>query len=164
MAFFVRKYPSKAEFDKHAEELYTKIGDSKSGIELKKLVTKKMEDPKWNTGLNDQELANLAHKMNYGPLYHAIAKRVSGSTRQKEFPQIAKYYESADHSKLLDILTIAKERPLSDDEFKEAQAILSKSITEAPVAVGVTTTANVAAYPVPLGSEAPGKKKKKQGV
>lgn len=93
--FFVHKIPSREVFKDTATELFKKIGDDATGTSLKGVLTKKFEDLKWKPEITEADMVELAKRINYGPLYHAIAKRLSPAMRKAEFPQIAGKFEAA---------------------------------------------------------------------
>lgn len=79
-----------------------RINEMELGNELAKALEKD------TFGLTDEELVKLSKILNHGPLYYAVAGKVSGPVRRQSFPEIAQKFED-------------------------------------------TTSANVAAYPVPIG-------------
>lgn len=92
--FIVKKVPSKAAFLAQQGEIYAKLGVNKeSGIEFKKHLTNKLEQLNWKPELSEDELVELANRINFGPLYHVIARRLSPAKRKDVFPGIAKQYE-----------------------------------------------------------------------
>lgn len=60
-------------------------------MELGNALAKALE--KDSFGLSDEELVKLSKIMNHGPLYYAVAGKVSAPVRRQNFPEIAQKFE-----------------------------------------------------------------------
>lgn len=135
LSFFLESVPSREDFRKHEDELF-KVIKRKFNLtkaEFSKKLAEKVSSPGWKTPLTELELVELAHRVNTYPVYLAIAKRLPIETVKAEFPSLEK--------KVL---------------AKNEQA------TPAPGS-SFTSTANVAKYPVPIGSTMLRRKPKRRG-
>lgn len=171
--FLVHKLPAAGPaFQDKVGEFYKLTGDTESGTDIKNLLTKRFDELNWKPELSDEDMITLAKKVNYGPLYYAIAKRISPKARQQAFPEIAgKFEDSAPSSappKVNASLGYVNEEGMftstqllcvPEELLQQLQLYMNK--TEAAGAVGspgvgtATTTANTAPFAVPLGSLAP---------
>ena len=121
--YIVNTLESKEQYDDLSPKLFGILGDDAKGTGFKAQLLRLLENLKWNHGLSEDELIELAKRINYGPIYHAVARRISPAKRQQHFPEIAKKFENA---------PVMTSNPVS------------------PPGVG-TTTAQVAKIPVPIG-------------
>lgn len=92
--FIVRKVSSKEDFQAKEAQIYNLVGDKGSGMEFKKHLTDKLGQLNWKSDLSEDELIELAKRINYGPLFHVIAKKISPKKRHDEFPEIAGKFEA----------------------------------------------------------------------
>lgn len=94
--YFIHKAPPAGDkFQNVVGEFYKKAGDTPEGVEVKKQFEKAFSDKSWKTDLSEEDMITLAKKINYGPLYHAIAARLSPNKRNDAFPELKDKFESA---------------------------------------------------------------------
>lgn len=116
-------------FKSMGRSFFQTVGDDSKGTELKKVIADKLRDKKWKSGLSDNELIELAYRLDSGPIYHAVARLLSPEKRKDVFPDKSLYETGEDL-----------------DEIAPSGS---------PGVGTTTTTANVAKYAVPLGSNPP---------
>jgi hypothetical protein len=117
--FFINKLPEAGQdFQDTVGKFYELVGDMKDGTQVKALLTKKFENKAWKPEISDDEMITLAKKINYGPLYYAIAGRLSPNKRNEAFPQLKDKFES--------ITEAVSDDQLTDSLFESAKFLKAK--------------------------------------
>lgn len=97
IAFFVSAVPSRESFKQMEDQLFQSL-QKKHGItraEFSKKLAEKLSDPSFKHGLSNDQLIELAHRVNSYPVYLAIAKKLPMEMVRKEFPTLKKKVELA---------------------------------------------------------------------
>jgi hypothetical protein len=92
LQFFLQSVGSREQFKKVEDQLFSTIS-KKYGLsrnEFSKKLSDKLQDPKWKHGLTDEHLIELAHRINYYPVYLAVAKKIPLEAVRQEFPSLEK--------------------------------------------------------------------------
>lgn len=128
------------------KSFFLQIRDDAFGSEFKRTLARQIDDQGLSLvpSFSQDDWAELAFRLNDGPVFHSLAAKMSPQKRNAYFPEIAHKFEE----KL--------------DEVGAPAMSYGAGHQSAPAASSGTTTASVAYYPVPLGGEAPGAKKKKK--
>ena len=92
VSFFVHTVPSREAFKKLEDQFFKSIekihGISKA--DFVKELSKKLTDLSWKHGLTDEQLVELANRVNSYPVYLAVAKKLPIETVRQEFPSLEK--------------------------------------------------------------------------
>ena len=136
LSFFLESVPTREAF-KENEEKFFQVITKKFGLTKSDFARKLAEKlgGSWDPPFSEEELVELAHRVNAYPVYLAIAKRLPIETVKKEFPSLEKKV-------LMKAEQVAPAAPAPGTSF--------------------TSTANVAKYPVPIGSAMLRRKPKKR--
>jgi hypothetical protein len=92
LQFFLQSVASREQFKKIENQLFASIS-SKYGLnrsEFSKKLAAKLQDPTWKHGLTDEQLIELAHRVNSYPVYLAVAKKIPLEAVRQEFPSLEK--------------------------------------------------------------------------
>lgn len=115
--FLVHKVP-KGNFNKIALDIYSKLKDTKNGAEFKTFVAKRLKDSSFHTKLSHDDLIELANRLDFGPVYHAVARRFPEDQRKDLFPGVSLYEVSAPSGNKLNQLV----KFIVNPELKENEA------------------------------------------
>ena len=92
LSFFLHGVPTREKFKSLEDQLFSSISQ-KYGISRNQFASKlaeKLSNPNWKHKMTDEQLIELAYRVNSYPVYLAVAKKLPIETVRKEFPTLEK--------------------------------------------------------------------------
>jgi hypothetical protein len=92
LEFFLGAVQSREQFKKVEDKLFSSISQ-KYGLsrnEFSKMLAEKLKNPNWKHKFTNEQLVELAHRVNSYPVYLGVAKKIPMELVRKEFPTLEK--------------------------------------------------------------------------